>query len=265
MTQNTKEIVKSDNFFAPVMEKTSWGEPPALSSNDIIIPKILLMQPSSDAVLAGQAVFGELRDSISNEILASPTKTLDIIPFSMKKAIIVSEYEPKTRKHLFKEILDATPENEALAWEEGPLKRARVTSFFCLLPDELEKGGAIPKLISIRGMSFDAAKVIATQMYAINSSATPWLPPPAFVMTLSVKIDKNDKGTFAVLHAKRGRKSTDEEIAAAHGWHTSINAGKAKVDEAHEEPVIAPVVASATAAAQKAMPQAKELKEPKGF
>lgn len=229
---STKVNPKDDNFLLPTTERASWGEAPILSQKDIIIPRILLMQGQSEKVLAGEALFGEFRDSVSNELLGGPKKPLDVIPFSMKKAIFVSEYEPKSKKYVYKETIDATAENEALPWEADGFRRQKVMSFFVLLPSELEKGGAIPKLISLKSSSMNAAKVIATQMYAINAAAQPWLPPPAYVMTLSVKLDKNDQGNFAVTEAKRGRLSTPEEVQAAFGWFNSIANNEAvKVDE----------------------------------
>lgn len=238
MTKQTPPTVTKtqDNFLAPLQTKSAWGNAPQLSPKDITIPRILLMQGQSEKVLSGDAGFGDLRDSVSGDLLGGPKKPLEVIPFLMKKVIIVSEKEARGTKYNYKETLEATPENENLPWEEGNLKRQKIMSFFVLLPEELAKGGAIPKLISFRGTSMEAGKIIATQMHAINGSATPWLPPPAFVMSISVKLDKNDKGNFAVLEAKKGRASTPDEIATAFHWFESIQGGHGvKVDDVSEE------------------------------
>ena len=46
-----------------------WGASP-LSAKDIIIPRMLVMQPMSDMVTAGEAAFGEFRDSLNKEKLS---------------------------------------------------------------------------------------------------------------------------------------------------------------------------------------------------
>lgn len=240
MTQTRSEVAKKETtlpVIATQYQKGSWGQAPRMSARDIVIPRMLLMQPGSDKVLAKEAQFGELRDSVSNELLLKEGETLDIIPFHMKKAIIVSEYpNEKAKKAIYKETIEATPENEALPYRDGLITRQAIMRFFVLLPKEVEAGGAIPKTITFKSSSREAGNVIATQMYQINAAANPWLPPPNFLMTLKIKVDTNDKGTYAVFQASKGRKATDEELALAFHWFNSMNGGAAniKVEEVEE-------------------------------
>lgn len=249
---------KQDNFLAPIQNKQAWGNAPTLSKRDLVIPRIHMMQGLSEKVTAGEASFGELVDSVSGEVLGGPKQPLEIIPISMKKLVVVEEYDAKSKKYHYKETLPGTPENEALPYEEEGIKRTGMMSFFVLLPRDVAQGGAIPKVLTIRGTSRQAGRIMATQMYAINASATPWLPPPAFTFTLSVKIEKNEKGTYAVFEAKKGRASTPEELAVAFNWHEQISKGDAKIDEEESPHVEEPIVKEAVAAATKAFNKPKE-------
>lgn len=262
---NEIQTKSQDNFLAPLNNKAAWGNAPTLSKRDLVIPRINMMQGLSEKVTAGEATFGDLVDSISGEVLGGVKEApLEIIPISMKKIIVVEEYNAKSKKYEYKEIIPGTPENEALPYEQDGIKRTGVMSFFVLLPRDIAMGGAIPKVLSIRGTSRQAGRIMATQMYAINGSANPWLPPPAFTFNLSVKIDKNDKGTFAVLEAKKGRKSTDEEIAVAFNWNDQITKGDAKIDE-EDLGAPAPQDADVQAATQSAKAAFKKPTEPKDY
>ena len=59
--------------------------------------------------------------------------------------------------------------------------------------------------------------------------------PPAFVMNLKGRKDKNDKGTFIVLETSPNRESSQEEIASAFQWYKTVNQGGVKVHEESKE------------------------------
>lgn len=256
---------KQDNFLAPLSDKASWGPAPTLSQRDIEMPRIYLMQGLSEMVTSGQAKFGELVDSVSGEVLGGVGKPMEVIPISAKKITIVEEKQGKD--WIFKEALNTTPEVEQLPFEEGNIRRTRIVSFFVLLPSEVASGAALPKILSIKGTSTQAAKIMLTQMYAINAASNPWLPPPAFTMLISVKVDKNDKGTFGVLEAKKGRRTTDEELSCAFHWNETIQKSEAareteraaRLEQSlQDQATVQTAQASAEAVFKKSSPSKKE-------
>jgi len=64
-------------------------------------------------------------------------------------------------------------------------------------------------------------------MYVRNKAAG--LVPPAYVMELGGKKDKNDKGTFAVMEVKPLEKTSDDLISECLNWYKVIKSGNTKV------------------------------------
>jgi hypothetical protein len=67
-----------------------WGSAD-VSASDVIIPKILCMQATSELVAEGKARMGDFVDSITHEVLGSVDSPIKFIPFHMEKVWIVSE------------------------------------------------------------------------------------------------------------------------------------------------------------------------------
>lgn len=214
----------------------AWGTSD-VSSKDIIIPAIYLMQPMSDKVTNGEAKFGELVESLSDQVLGSFEKTLKVIPFHMEKLFV--EYDatnPKKKEYL--RTYAITRENEGLPYEdqgvdrEGkkcPITRDYCMRFFVLLPSELESGGAIPYTITFRRSSLKAGKQMATQMFVKNMAARK--SPAAVVMEISVTKETNDEGTYAILGTKPVGPSEAKHINEAFTWFGIVKAGGAKVTQ----------------------------------
>ena len=92
----SKELVKKESTELMTAEQQSGFESSLVSeqnitSSEIVIPKIIPMQGQSPLVLAGEAKFGELRDTLNNEILActeigkNPALPMEFVPFKWEK------------------------------------------------------------------------------------------------------------------------------------------------------------------------------------
>lgn len=229
--------VKSSN--TPVTQAedlAAWGSS-NVSAQDIIIPRILLMQPMSEKVTAGDAKFGEFRESLSNELLGNFEQPFEVVPFHMEKVFV--EFDASQDEKEFIRVVPITPENENLPYEDTglnkkgekvPISRDRTMNFYVLLPKELELGGAIPYILSMRRTSLQAGKKLATQMFVKNVAAR--RPPPAVTMQISAGKQTEDKKTWAVMDVKPVSATKPEWMVEAFSWLQLIKAGKAK---AHEE------------------------------
>lgn len=235
----TKEVaVKEENKVAmPAMDASAWGATPNISSNDVIIPRIMLMQAMTKRVVDGEAAFGEFRESLNNELLGKFDKGFEIVPFHMEKVFV--EYDASEDDKQFLRVVPITPMNEDLPYEdkekspEGKMieiTRDRVMNFYCLRPEEIEIGGAIPYIVSFRRSSLKAGKKLATQMY-LKNTASGKTPASVVCTVLATKV-QNDKGTFAVADVITSRPTPDKYIIEAFKWLQLIKSGKAK---AHEE------------------------------
>lgn len=228
MSKN-QEVAKSESSVpAAAMNMGDWGQP-QVSSKDIVIPKILCMQGLSQLVADEKAKMGDLVDSMTSEVIGNCTsKPVQFIPFHLEKILIVSRYSSGDWE--FDHIEPVTPANENTPYETEvggtKYKNEYCMNFYVLRPEDM----SLPYIISFKGMSRKAGKILATQMFVRNAAAGKI--PPAFVMELCGTKTKNDKGTFFVLESKTVRDSTDEEISSAFTWYKTVNSGGVK---AHEE------------------------------
>jgi len=209
-----------------------WGVP-EVSSNDILIPKILVMQGLSELLAEGHAQIGEFRDSVNGDLLGSIDKPVEIIPFHCDKVWIISKKVQGQGRHDYVETVPVTRENEDWLWQEmdsdgTEIRRDRTMNFYCLLPKHIEEGGAMPYIVSFNRTSSRNGKKLFTQMFITNRQAGK--VPPAKVISLFGKREKNDQGTFIVKDVKTSRDSTVKEVNACFDLYKMVQAGKTKVD-----------------------------------
>lgn len=228
------EVIKQENSVALTHEASldAWGQS-AISSKDIVIPKILCMQGLSDLVSQDRAKMGDFIDSLTEEVIGNyQTAPISFIPFHMEKLWMVSTKKQGETQFKFKNFEQVTAQNENRMFTEvigdEEYQYQYTMRFYVLSPNDM----SLPYIITFKGMSTKAGKVLATQMFVKNKAAG--LIPPAYVMKLSGTKDKNDKGTFIVLNVASERKSTNEEIAAAFNWFKTVTGGGVKVHDAEE-------------------------------
>ena len=212
-------------------DQAAWGVQ-KLTHRDIIIPKLLAMQPMSKKVTAGEAAFGDFLDSLSGDVVGSINKPIEFIPFYMEKVYTVME--DKLGKFEFLKQVPITPENEDEEFEQvnpenkKPQKWYRTMQYYVLLPNEVEAGTAMPYVLSFRSSSARAGQKLSTTMYVRNIKAGK--VPASMAMMLGGVKKTNDKGTFIVMDVSESRESTEAEVAECFNWLKTIKAGAAKVD-----------------------------------
>lgn len=234
---------------------SSWGSE-GVNQSDILIPKLLLMQPLSKLVADGKAAPGDLVKSTDGSKLCDKAGTIEVLAFSTTKTFVIME-EVKG-KFEFRGVENVTPENADAPLEymlDGKkMRRDRALNFFALLPSEIEKetkalaamkesgeipdpdDALLPLALSFRRTSYGTGKTFATHF---AKSAHFNVPPAVHVFKLGVKMEKNDKGTFFVYTIEKARKSKPEEIQAAARWYQTVSKAKVVVDDSdlREAPV----------------------------
>lgn len=217
---------KQNNMPAPIQGQ------PHLSTEDLVIPRILLMQATSDHVKKKKAHFGDIIESAGETVIGSAEKPVEIIPFSVRKIWNVykgtSKTKPVDREYLRTE--EVTAQNENLPYddmEDGfAITREKVYNVYCLLPDDLM---GLPYVLALKRTSTKVAKAIVTQMYFRNAKAK--LPPYASVIEIGTKEEAGENGSYMVFTAKVKRLATEEEKTACQDWLNQIAVMKEDVDE----------------------------------
>ncbi len=231
--------VKQTSEVSEAMDLSSWGvSPGTVSSKDIIIPQIHMMQGMAKKVTAGLAAFGEFRESLGNQLLGGFNKPIEIIPFHMEKLWIEKQTIPdgKKTKDVYVRTLPMTTENENLPWDErvNGLGDFRVYTYkFYVLLGNGEVNSGIPHTIFLSKSSRKAGQKIATQMFVLNANAGKI--PPATAMELSSNSTTNDDGTYAVADARATRPATAGEMQSAFRWLKLVKGGEVKEDTTIEE------------------------------
>lgn len=223
----------------------AWGQA-QITSKDVIIPRILLMQPMSPGVTEGKAKFGDFIESLNSEKLGDFENGIKVVPFYMEKVFIEYKVTKKAggkEEREFFQMVPITPINENAPYEDEapdkdtgelvPISRDRTMNFYVLLVSELEIGSAIPHIISFRKSSLNAGKKMTTQMYMknINSGKN----PASMMMNILSKkqtgvIDGNNV-TYGVCDVAPVGQTPNEYVAEAFRWLQIIKEGKTKVDE----------------------------------
>lgn len=239
------ETVSSSNLPAEV---TSWGEQEIDASN-ILLPRLLLMQGLSELVSEGKAKLGDVVKNTTGEVIATKDKAVEFIPLFHVENWAISEQvgnkfewrrtEPVT---LSNRNADLEYMNQGTKW-----RRDRCLDFFVILSSDVAKEkkareaiakGEIPDVdsavfpcyLSFRRTSIAAGKELVK---AFATAKHFKIAPSAWTFKLNCKIDKNDKGTYAVFGIEKAGTTPKEYLPLCKSWYDIITSSAAKV-KVHE-------------------------------
>lgn len=237
---------------------------------DIVVPRLLLMQGTSDFVKDRKAQLGDMVRSVGPVKLGDPEHPVDFIPLTDPVPTwIVETRAVGQQRWTFKRVEPRTAMNDTLPWsfkadKEGKLlpddaksdfewRRVKCLTGFVILPAdidafqvELKKSEAgempdiskalTPILISFRSTSFKAGKEVSTfftQVQQFKQKAH------NFMLKLGCFLDKNDQGTYYVFSVDRSKpvpvKPEHKESVAYWAELTNTQGASLKVDEAGDE------------------------------
>lgn len=228
VTESTEVVTKATTEVAAFegASLSDWGDS-EMSGRDIVIPKILLMQSTSEGVTEGDKKMGDIVDSVSMETLGSIDKPIQFIPFHLEKVWTISSRKIGEERFTFEKYEPVTAQNQSYPFSEKlgdiEMKYEYTMQFYVIRPDDT----SMPYVLSFKSTSSRAGKVLATQMFVRNKAAG--LVPPAYTMELGGHKEKNDKGTFAVFDVKTGPKTSPDLIQECMVWYKVIKAGKTRV------------------------------------
>lgn len=213
---------------------TVWGDE-GLDNDDVIIPKIHLMQFTSEAVQAGQAKPGDFRDSMDVEkLLGSVKNPVELIFFGSFKSWWVFHDDE------YVQTVPMTAANKGWEREETGengevITRKPLLSFYCVSPTDIAKGEVFPYVLTFKSTSYYTGKKLATYAAQLRMKKKPLA---AKTFTIGCHKEENDKGKYFVMDVNPGRNTTNDEMQIAHEWYKTLmaaqSAGKVKVHEDEE-------------------------------
>jgi hypothetical protein len=193
-----------------------WGQNES-SSNDIVIPKIQLMQGLSQLVSEGKAKLGDYVDSVSKEVIGGVDKPIEAVPFHMEKFYVIQKFTG--RRYEYQGYEKITPANENLPYEyedKGQkMKRVYTRRFYVLID-----GNVLPYTIDFSSTSSKSGKELATEMFVKNAMMK--LPPAASKIAIGSQVVKGED-TYAVKTIKIIGKTSSEDIKKAFDWYKTVS------------------------------------------
>lgn len=239
----------------PATVDASGGE--QILSNDVVIPRLLLMQGLSDFVNERKAQQGDILRTTPFQVLGGPTKPIPLIPVTFNNQWMLTE--KVGQKFEFRGYEPLLPSNQDAPWEfqknGTDWKRTKVLNVFALLPQDIvaeraemekvKKGedadpdkALLPILVSFRSTSYPAGKDIVTHFAKAKKFG---MPGYVSVLSLSCEQEKNEKGTYFVYKVGNLGKTSKEDQEVARYWHSILSTQKVQVeaDEGEAPPVAA--------------------------
>jgi len=247
----TKAVTKKQETSVALPENLqgAWGAED-VDGADILIPRLLLMQPLSESVGEDGIEAGDIIKSTTREAM----KECEIIPLMTFKTWRIMEL--RDGKFEFKTIVPITAENanEDWEWQENGIhyRRDRVLNYYVLLPSEiarelkalkeLEAGNIpdaddclIPCLLGFTRTSTPAGKELATFFKKAQHFR---IPPATQTFRLYSEFEKNDKGKYYIFKVEKARKTTMEELNVAKRWYDTLKtASDIKIDDSLDDGV----------------------------
>lgn len=205
----------------------TWGSG-GTSTEDMLIPRVLLMQAMSQIVSNGKAAPGDVIDSVDMQPLAKPGTAVEIIPIMTFLEWRVSKFidgQWQFEKKVPWNQTNATWQYESII-DGIQTKNEKAINVFCLLPNKLDE---LPFLISFKSSSYQAGKKLSTHF---QISSMKGKPPASVTFALTSVKQQKDKYSFFAFDVSKKRDTTKEELAIAYRWWKTLSATKVKVDEA---------------------------------
>lgn len=196
-----------------------------IDSSDILIPKILLMQPVSQFVADGEATLGDYRNSVTKEKLGSINESFAFVPFHFTKSWDIVSEGKWIRKEEFK------PGDESLPWEfdEGGvrMKRIKRLDFFGFPLKKLAEGDQLPMILSFRSASYrEGTKMLTQFKLNISKRKLPW----SDVWGIKGEKKKNeDNQTYCVPKIDIIAETDEDTLRNCMDWYKNIKAMSSRI------------------------------------
>jgi len=213
-----------------------------ITSSDLIIPKLLLMQNTSESVGDGAAKLCDVINSQTLEVIGGLNTPVEIIPLKLVKTWRIYDMSGGQPEFMRQEAV--TPANVNLPWdgvEEGiTIRRDLCMNFHVLLLNDVKKGEAFPCVVSFKRTSMQAGKQLATHLFKMAALGR---LPYSQSLELKVSKKKQETNTYGIFELGKGTPLTSEHQEVAAKWVDMLQSMTYKVDDDADKEAPAKVAA----------------------
>lgn len=228
-----------------------------LRAEDLLIPKVLLMQAISKAVKDRKAHAGDFFHSLDEVAMAKP---LEFMAIGMFRQIVTYENKQKVKAEPWSIELETQLMKEGF-FQKDPVIKAGVTvtksvslNYYIILTKDIEEMTPFPMVVTFVKTSFKAGKQLSTHIFRLEEfGAKPW----AKTFKLGAVEESGDNGDYFVYNVQPGNKSTPEQIAVAEKWANRLKTAVATIHDAEEEGSGEPLQTTAQEADKSFKPDSK--------
>lgn len=216
-----------------------------VSARDILVPKILVTQPTSKFVHDEKSKPGEIRESLEARLVAAKGQGAEVIAFNFFKTRITFKIVKKKAndagKQEFAGQVPWTPAFEVEKPKTGQWTEVisgeeyvhyETINYYALFPDQIKDGTSFPHLMSFRSTGYKAGKTLESWRLRLQMSKKKIYEK---VFLLSSEQTENDKGTFYVPVVVTGRDATRDEVDAVETWKRLIGGANVTIDHSDLE------------------------------
>lgn len=168
-----------------------------VDSSDILIPKILLMQPTSEMVADGKAMIGDYRNSVTGEKIGTIVEPFEFVPFHYVKKWDIQLHQGN--EWIRSEEFKAGDDNLPWEFEDAGVKYKRIkrVDLFGFIPEQVAKGTILPVTLSFKSTSYKEVTKVLTQM-KLNTTKKQ-LPWSTYFTVKGEKLKNEDGQTYCVI------------------------------------------------------------------
>lgn len=226
-----KEVVKKDDGELVAGGTSSGNFSKGIDSDDLMIPKILLMQAISKLVDAEKAKAGDFVHSLDEDVIGKKEeKPVEFIALGMFKTLQTYEND----EYVKTEPLTAT--NKDLPYSEErngvTINRTKTMNYYALRTDDIAAMTPFPYVITFKRTSLKGGRKLATKLTMLEDFGAEIY---AKTFNLVAKSEEGEKGKYYVMDVTDGRRCTDIEVKVAKKWTERLEATSVTIHETDDE------------------------------
>lgn len=238
----SKEVVKKVAAEMPMTVPDAFKKKGVSASvidqKDMLIPKLLTMQPTSNFVTEERAQIGDLVSSVTGQVVGGKGKWVKFVPLMTYKTVEYYDITGQKPKFVKREAWSA--KNHAnVEWEQtiGGIKM-RVTeclNFYIFLESDLANPAGLPHLVSYRSTQKQGGKKLISHFMQMEMmGAEPWFG----VLEVTTVKQQNDKGVFFTPDIRPVGQTDAKYAEKLTKWVDLIAKSAVKIDDTDEDEIV---------------------------
>lgn len=236
----SKEVAKKETgtMVVPDAFKKKGPSVSVIDRRDMLIPKLLTMQPTSALVSEERAQLGDLVSSVTGEVVGGKGKWLKFVPLMTYKTIEYYDRSGPKPKLVSTEAWDAK-KHAHIEWEQTingkPHRVVECLNFYIFLEKDLENPAGLPHLVSYRStQKAGGKKLISHFMQMEMMGAEPWF---GMLEVTTVKQQNAEKQVYYTPDIRPVGQTDAKYAQKLLQWVELIAKNAVKIDDSDEDEV----------------------------